>query len=137
MKKLLIGISLALAIVICLCMPYWVDDFACAKYHTEIEDLVSSVDGIKVTDSFSYCGNLHNGNHTSKIVVVLVETELTITELTEKFSDAVEIAPFSDLSKWDEAFKRFSEQVAENENNNYVITYSQSAPFYYLDFRGH
>lgn len=137
MKKLIIGISVVLAIAICLCVPYWVDDLACAKYHKKIENVVSGVDEVKVVDMLSGCGNPANGNHTSKIAVVLVETKLTITDLTDKFSDAFRIMPFEDLLTGTETFNRFSRHINGSGNDNYVIVYSESAPFYYFDLRGH
>ncbi len=137
MKKVIIGILIASFVIMCLCIPYWVDDFACAKYHKKIENVVSSVDGIKVIDMLSGCGNPANGNHTSKIVVALVETEMTDAELRDEFSNAFRIMPFNELLKGTETFNRFSTQITENEKNSYVIVYSESAPFYYLDLRGH
>ena len=137
MRKLIVWVLVALAIVICLCVPYWVDDLACAKYHREIENVVSSVDEIKVIDMLSGCGNPANGNHTSKIVAVLVETKMTITDLNDEFSDAFRIMSFNDLLKGTETFNRFSKYITGDGNDNYVIVYSESAPFYYLDLRGH
>ena len=40
MKKLIVWGSVALVIVICFCMPYWVDDFACEQYRIEIEKVI-------------------------------------------------------------------------------------------------
>ncbi|MBE7044639.1 MAG: hypothetical protein E7397_03850 [Ruminococcaceae bacterium] len=137
MKKIIIGISLAIIFVICLCVPYWVDDFACAKYHREIEDIVSSAEEIKVIDILSGCGNPANGNHTSKIVVVLVETKMSLTDLKNEFPKAFEIMPFDELLQETKTFNKFSKHISGNGNENYVIVYAESAPFYYLDLRGH
>lgn len=137
MKKVIIGILIASLVVISFGVPYWVDDFACAKYHNKIEAVVSSVDGVKVIDMLSGCGNPANGNHTSKIVVALVETEMTVADLTDEFSNAYRIMPFNELLKETETFDRFSKHITGNGKNNYVIVYSESAPFYYLDLRGH
>lgn len=137
MKKHIVGISLALAIVVCLCIPYWVDDLACAKYHREIEKVVSCVDEVKVIDVLSGCGNPANGNHTSKIVVVLIETQMTLADLTDEFRDSYRIMPFDELLEGTKSFDRFSKHISENGNENYVLVYAESAPFYYLDLRGH
>ena len=137
MKKPIVGILLTLIIVICLWVPYWVDDLACAKYHTKIENVVSSVDELKIIDMLSGCGNPANGNHTSKIVVVLIEIQMTLDELKNKFPDSFRIMPFDELLNETETFDRFSKHVTENSDDNYVIVYSESAPFYYLDLRGH
>ncbi len=32
MKKVIVRILVVSLVVICLCMPYWVDDFACERY---------------------------------------------------------------------------------------------------------
>ena len=137
MKKPIVGILLTLIIVICLWVPYWVDDLACAKYHKEIEDVVSSVDELEVIDMLSGCGNPANGNHTSKIVVVLVETKMTFADLTNEFPDAFKIMSFNELVRETKTFNRFSKHISGNKNENYVIVYAESAPFYYLDLRGH
>ena len=137
MKKIIIGMLIALFAFISVCVPYWVDDLACAKYHTKIENVVSSVDELKIIDMLSGCGNPANGNHTSKIVVVLIETQMTLDELKNKFPDSFRIMPFDKLLNETETFDRFSKHVTENSDDNYVIVYSESAPFYYLDLRGH
>ena len=137
MKKIIIGILIALLAFISVCVPYWVDDLACAKYHTKIENVVLSVDELKVIDMLSGCGNPANGDHTSKIVVVLIETQMTLDELKNKFPDSFRIMPFDELLNETETFDRFSKHVTENSDDNYVIVYSESAPFYYLDLRGH
>ena len=70
-------------------------------------------------------------------MVVLIETQMTLDELKNKFPDSFRIMPFDELLNETETFDRFSKHVTENSDDNYVIVYSESAPFYYLDLRGH
>lgn len=137
MKKLIAWGPVALAIVICLCMPYWVDDFACERYKIEVEKVIAEVDDISMIDTLNGCGNVANGNHTYLIVTALIESEYKKEIVKDKFPDAYEVLHFEELHFETKTSRQFSKHVIDNSKNYYVLVYAKSAPFYYLDLRGH
>ena len=137
MKKLNVWSSVALAIFICLCMPYWVDDFACEQYKIQVEKVITEVDDICMIDTLNGCGNVANGNHTYLIVTALIESEYEKEIVKDKFPDAYEVLQFEELHFETKTSRRFSKYIIDNSNKYYVLVYAKSAPFYYLDLRGH
>ncbi len=137
MKKVIIWLLVLSLVVICQCVPYWVDDFACEQYKTEIEKAIAEVEGISMIDTLIECGNVANGNHTYLIVNALIKTEDQEEIVNDKFPDAYEVLPFEKLRFETEMIEQFSKYVVDNSKNYYVVVYAKSAPFYYLDFRGH
>ena len=137
MKKIAIGILIVLAPVVVLCVPYWVDDFSCNNYKKDIENTIKNVGEIQVLDMLNGCGNVANGNHTHLIVTALVETELTKDSIKNKFPDAYNVVSFEELHFETKTKKQFSKYVTGDTKNYYVLAYVKSAPFYYIDLRGH
>lgn len=118
-------------------MPYFVDDIACDGYRSEIENAVSGVSGIEVLDMLNGCGNVANGDHTDLIVGVLIKTDLTIEELKSKFSDAYRVISFDKLSVNTKLYQQFSKHTIDDTEQYFVLVYAKSAPFWFIDFRGH
>ena len=140
MKKVLIVFSIVLAVVLVFCLlflPYLIDDMACDKYKKEIDAKITGVDEINFLDSMNKCGNVANGNHTYLVVNALIETELTIESVKYKFPDAYRVMPFEELYSESKEAKQFSKRVMNNGKNYFVLIYAKSAPFYFIDFRGH
>ena len=137
MKKVIVGILVVSLVVICLCMPYWVDDFACEQYKIEVEKVITEVDDISMIDTLNGCGNVANGNHTYLIVTALIESEYEKEVVKDKFPDAYEVLHFEELHFETKTSKQFSKYVIDNSKKYYVLVYAKSAPFYYLDLRGH
>ena len=137
MKKVIVGILVVSLVVICLCMPYWVDDFACEQYKIEVEKVITEVDDISMIDTLNGCGNVANGNHTYLIVTALIESEYEKEIVKDKFPDAYEVLHFEELHFETKTSMQFSKYVIDNSKKYYVLVYAKSAPFYYLDLRGH
>ena len=137
MKKVIFGILVVSLVVICLCMPYWVDDFACEQYKIEVEKVITEVDDIGMIDTLNGCGNVANGNHTYLIVTALIESEYEKEIVKDKFPDAYEVLHFEELHFETKTSRQFSKYVIDNSKKYYVLVYAKSAPFYYLDLRGH
>ena len=137
LKKIIIWGLIALVIIICLCIPYWVDDFACEQYKIEVEKVIAEVDDISMIDTLNGCGNVANGDHTYLIVTALIETEYQKEIVKDKFPDAHEVLPFEELHFETKTNRQFSKYVTDNSKKYYVLVYAKSAPFYNLDLRGH
>lgn len=137
MKKVIVRILVVSLVVICLCMPYWVDDFACEQYKIEVKKVITEVDDIGMIDTLNGCGNVANGNHTCLIVTALIESEYEKEIVKDKFPDAYEVLQFEELHFETQTSRQFSKYVIDNSKKYYVLVYAKSAPFYYLDLRGH
>lgn len=137
MKKIGIGISIVLAIVIVLGLPYWINDIACISYKKDIESTITNISDVKVLDMLNGCGNIANGNHTHLIVTALVESDLPEESVKNKFPDAHDVIPYELLYYETKTSEQFKKHITDDTKNYYVLVYAKSAPFYYIDFRGH
>ena len=140
MKKILTVIAIVLsvlAVIMCLFLPQIVDDLACERYKLEIENVISEVNDVRLIDMLNGCGNVANGNHTYLIVTALIETEYQKEDVKDKFPKAYDIMLYEELSPQTKTSRQFAKNVTDDSKNYYVLIYAKSAPFYYMDFRGH
>ena len=137
MKKKIVCAFVAVSIFFVLGMPYWLNDIACGKYKKEIECVVQSVEGVDIIAMFNECGNEWNGDHTSMIVKVLGKGKFSEKELCEKFSDADILYAYGEFGYDDEIPEEFCEYIIGVSNEYFLLRYRRSAPFSWLDLRGH
>ena len=103
----------------------------------EVEKVITEVDDISMIDTLNGCGNVANGNHTYLTVTALIESEYEKEVVKDKFPDAYEVLHFEELHFETKTSRQFSKYVIDNSKKYYVLVYAKSAPFYYLDLRGH
>jgi Na+-translocating ferredoxin:NAD+ oxidoreductase RnfE subunit len=71
--------------------------------------------------------------------VLIIATFVTIVRLLldKLLPDAYEVLHFEELHFETKTSRQFSKYVIDNSKKYYVLVYAKSAPFYYLDLRGH
>ncbi len=135
-------ISIIIVLIVLMCLPYWINDFAYNKFKNEVADNVSLVSEVKPLEIISGCGNTSGtGNHTDLWAGVLIETQLSQEELNAAFADAYNIQDTKKSGETTLSMKIFNKTfsaVNKDETKNYfILEFAEGAPCSALDLRGH